>query len=324
MNMNKESFLRLQGEVKPKVSSAHALMDLGANLLMLAVFLLLLSTHEIFGYLLSQLVLGVVILRSLFLMHECAHGLQSKNKWLTSALGNFYGIFCLLPYPAWRLLHLKHHTYAGIRGMDPLLVITNTNSPILKSKVISKTLGFLWGMGFPYIELIRSMGYVLSPLIILKKHKDRKLFVRALSAVVFIVSFWTLAHKFFPEFINLKNLVPGFFIYLLLNELVSIPQHMDMPSAEASYGVFPLWEHPKVTRSVFLPQLIDRHVFLYFNLHTEHHVFPKLPWRQLQKAQSILKKDLGTNYPEANWDWSLKKRKGKFSDIIKLKDLPHD
>ena len=312
----------MQGEVRPKVDSVHALKDLLGNLLLLTIIVALLMTQNLAGYLVSQLLLGVVITRSLFLMHECAHGLQSKNKIFTATLGNFYGLFCLLPYPAWRLLHLKHHTYAGIRGMDPLLVITTSNSPILKSGLISKTLGFLWRIGFPYIELIRSLGYVFSPVIILKKTKDRNLFLKALASIIFVMLFWKTASTLFPEIVNLKTFVPGFFVYLLLNELVSLPQHMDMPSAESSKGVFPLWEHPTVTRSVALPRIIDRHVFLNFNLHTEHHVFPKLPWRQLTLAQVILKKDMGETYPEASWDWSFKKRKGKFSDIIKLKDLP--
>lgn len=322
--MNKETFQRLQRELKPQLSFLNACMDVTINLALMVLFVLLVSNDSLAGFIFSQIVLGILITRSLFLMHESAHGVLSHHKLFNNAAGYFFGIFCFLPFPAWRFLHLKHHTFAGVREVDPLLVISvnKKSGPILG--FIRKCLLVLWKIGFPFVELIRSVGYMLSPLIIYKKTSDRSLITKSFLSALIIVGFWIGGHALWPEIIQLKTILPGVFIYLMLNELVSLPQHLELPSVDKSFGSFPLWQHSIVTRSVLFPKHIARHLLLNFNLHTEHHVFPMLPWRQLPDARERLKEVLGTDYQQASWTWSLHKRQGPFSLLLELKDLPSE
>jgi acyl-lipid omega-6 desaturase (Delta-12 desaturase) len=318
--MNKDTFLTINRELAPRFSMFHNLSDALANLAIFLSFGYLISLKTWPTFLLGQLLLGILITRSLFLMHECAHDTFSSNGRVNRLFGLWFGIFCFIPFPVWKFLHLKHHTYAGIREMDPLLVISAPKKASGVRKLIKTSVSFLWSIGFPIIELIRSIGYALSPIFIYMKTKDRKLILLSIFSALLVIAFWVGAHRLFPEIINFSTILPGVFLYLVINELVSLPQHLEMPSAEKSKGVYPIWEHAEVTRSVHVPSFIERHLFLNFNLHTEHHIFPKLPWRQLTEAQIFLRKELGDSYKLVPLSWSLRKRRSPFSELIALRE----
>jgi omega-6 fatty acid desaturase (delta-12 desaturase) len=316
--MNKEAYLELQRDLRPEFKIHHPLIDLCVSLLMVALFCYLVTIPEILPYVIAQILLGFIILRSLFLMHECAHGAAFKNAKLNMLVGNIHGVLCFLPFPAWRYTHLKHHTYSGVRGMDPLLLISSASK---RPRAMSFVTSLLWKIGFPLVELIRAVGYLLSPLIIQKKTKDRALFMKSLFSIILLMGFWVWAAKTFPEFVNVQTFLPGILIYFILNELISLPQHLDMPSREQTEGSFQLWDHSQVTRSVGIYPFLARHLFLNFNLHTEHHIFPKLPWRQLPAARDVLVSKLEGSYKEAKWDWSLTNRQKSLKDLLALQDF---
>lgn len=316
--MNKTEYLELQRELRPDFKIHHPLIDLLFSLIMAATFLYLISIPAILPYVLSQLLLGLLILRSLFLMHECAHGTAFREPKMNVLLGHIHGLLCFLPFSAWRHTHLKHHAFSGVRGMDPLLIVTNGSG---RPKIFRALLSVLWKMGFPFIEFVRAIGYLLSPIMIQRKTKDRVLLIKCICSLALLMGFWGVMISSYPEIVNVQNLLPGVLIYFLMNELISLPQHLDMPSREKEEGSLHVWDHAKVTRSVGIYPFLARHLFLNFNLHTEHHIFPRLPWRQLPAAREALKFHLSESYQEAHWDWSLTSRQKSLGELLELRDF---
>jgi fatty acid desaturase len=60
---------------------------------------------------------------------------------------------------------------------------------------------------------------------------------------------------------------------------------------------------------------------LNFNLHTEHHLFPNLPWHQLERARDLVRA-ASTEYQECNsLAWTIANRRRDVLDVF-LQDCP--
>ena len=62
---------------------------------------------------------------------------------------------------------------------------------------------------------------------------------------------------------------------------------MDMPTLDprSPKQRLNLWEQQATTRSCRYPGILSELLVLNFNLHTEHHLFPALPWFRLKASQ---------------------------------------
>jgi omega-6 fatty acid desaturase (delta-12 desaturase) len=103
-------------------------------------------------------------------------------------------------------------------------------------------------------------------------------------------------HWLWPEFIQLRNFALAFAIYLFAEELVNFPHHSDLFKFSQR---LPPWEQWKASRSCDYPWLISELLVLNFNYHTEHHLYPSLPWYRLRTARTLLRPALGSGYIES-------------------------
>jgi fatty acid desaturase len=82
-------------------------------------------------------------------------------------------------------------------------------------------------------------------------------------------------------------------------------------------GKLPLWEQYRATRSCYYPPGISELLVLNFNFHTEHHLFPDLPWYRLRDARASLRAMLGERYQEAiGIAWNIQNRGRDLDSII--------
>jgi fatty acid desaturase len=77
-----------------------------------------------------------------------------------------------------------------------------------------------------------------------------------------------------------------------------------------------------VTRSSVYPRWLARHLVLNFNLHIEHHLFPSLPWHQLDAARALVKPTLGAKYNESVGNaWIRRNRKLDLERFLPVQPL---
>ena len=123
----------------------------------------------------------------------------------------------------------------------------------------------------------------------------------------------------------LSRLWPSFVIYLVGVELVNFPHHLDMPTVDPQSPRQRLyvWEQQATTRSCRYPGILSELLVLNFNLHTEHHLFPALPWFRLQQVRKLIKPVLTPGYNEVHGiGWNYDMRTGDLDHIVEPNYIP--
>ena len=72
----------------------------------------------------------------------------------------------------------------------------------------------------------------------------------------------------------------------------------------------------EASRSCAYPKLISRNLLLNFNYHSEHHLFPDLPWYYLEEAHQMLLKDNQVQLNLAQHSWAQDKRSLSMQDFL--------
>ncbi len=249
-----------------------------------------------FWYSLSQIIFAVVYFRSFALMHECVHNSAAQQRWVNVVLGHIASVGCGLPFYPWRYIHLQHHTWAGNPEMDP------TASAVLKwrNHGVPTIVKWTWRFWIPLAAVIQHWVFWVYPLTIKSGLKQ----FRAAVSVTFLIAVYGTAIAWWGK--ELLWFIPSVILYLVLTELVNLPHHLGMPTVNRK---LPAWLQWQVTRSCLYPKWICDEITLNFNFHTEHHLFPHLPWWRLPEAREVIKNFLSEDYTqEIGIGWNLKNR----------------
>jgi fatty acid desaturase len=117
-----------------------------------------------------------------------------------------------------------------------------------------------------------------------------------------------------PDVVAPSNWLLAVLLFLITEEVVNLPHHFDVSTFD---GKLPIWEQYRATRSCYYPPVISELLVLNFNFHTEHHLFPSLPWYRLRGARSLLKQALGSRYQEAvGVEWNVQQRKRDLRAVV--------
>jgi fatty acid desaturase len=262
------------------------------------------------GYVLGQLLFVLVFFHNFAVLHECGHGNCSRREWVNSLVGHIASVFCFMPYFPWKYIHAEHHTWAGNIEKDPTLRLVRNyeKSQHAKNWVIRAA----WRTWVPLLALFQHVVFWTFPLVLLKEgrlHGQR--LRRSAFSVLLLVGTYTVLGWFFGSWFSLATFGPALLIYLVVVELVNFPHHMGTQLFEHTErgGKLPLWQHNEVTRTCYYPPMISDLLFLNFNFHVEHHLFPDLPWFRLHDARPIAKQALGGKYIETiGINWNLENR----------------
>ncbi len=260
-----------------------------------------LSTVSVVWGLASAIPLAAFYFRSFSMMHEAVHGaILPARKW-NDLLGLFYGIFCFLPFVHWKQIHLLHHQWAGNVEKDPVMkLVLDFRKPSTPTR---EFLSLLWRSWFPILAILQT--YVFWTVSISRFWQDISL--SRFMSLVLPVTIWGAAFAFADLSTTLLVTIPSILLYLATVEVINFPHHMNLPQYEGETKLA-LWDQYKIARSCIYSRFLARGLLLNFNYHVEHHLYPTLPWHQLDKLSERLHKELvGYNFTMGN-QWILQNR----------------
>jgi fatty acid desaturase len=248
-----------------------------AHLVGHAALILLLTTliaTEAPGWWLLLPAQGIAIMFLFTLEHEATHKTPFANATLNEWTGRICGFLILLPFEWFRYFHLGHHRWTNIQGLDPEL---------LSPKPETRTAWALHVSGLPYwLSQIRLMARIavgggaanyLPATALPRIRREVWLMITGYSIAAASL-FWT------------STLVWIWLLPILLGQpalrLYLLAEHGDCPT------VANMFEN---TRTTFTTRLVR---FLTWNMpyHTEHHVYPAVPFHHLPTLHALMKKEL--------------------------------
>jgi fatty acid desaturase len=277
----------LEDEGAFRISDARGFMTAAAELAVFGAGLAyLVSRATPFGpaFWRLQVLLGTSLYRMFVILHECGHGTLFRSRRVNTLVGTLVSPFCLMPYFPWRSIHFLHHKWVGVIDKDP------TQAHLLKLRALSSTRKLVFRVFWkcflpvPYIKYILDVFW-RHPFRQLRKG-DRGDGWRGVFSV-----FACLA----PHVVLLACLGPARYavwfgpmllVYFMIFEMVNLPQHGGLfPYLSTDHPTsIPPQEQDEITRSAHMPGFVGALFCYNFNLHTEHHLFPKVPWYRLPRV----------------------------------------
>lgn len=283
---------------------------LDAILLILGISLI--QSHSVILCILSQLVLAIVFLHAFLWVHECGHNSLSSNKKINALIGHIFGVFCFMPFYTWKFIHEEHHKWTGHIDNDPVFALLKDAR---QKKKLPWIFHFGWRTFIPLNMLFLHMVYWFYPLTLSKQNKLTKyIFKYTLFSTLTLIVSYGLIIWLLPKGIHLYAFFPAIVLYGLIWETLSTPQHLGL---EPTTHKPRLKDHVETTRSTWFPFFLQRYLFLNFGYHIEHHLFPVLPWHELDKVHNLVKEKLGDNYNIVTGvKWNIKMRSENMETAI--------
>lgn len=243
--------------------------------------------------------------RQFSVLHEAVHGLAHSNDKINAAIGVIAGAFCLTPYAAWKAAHLKHHYWTGNLHQDPTFAILKQYEHYSANK--KRLIEFSWSKGLPLLGFLQHLGFWVF------NFKNMSTLKNGLSSVLVLAAYTAAL-----SLLNLHTAVIcfiGISLYFRAYEEMIVPQHVGMYSDDELDHHPTAWDQQDITRSWYLGMGIEKYVVLNMNYHTEHHLFPDLPWHQLHNAHRLLmRKNEKLNLISLNW--MSEQRQRPFAEVI--------
>lgn len=320
--MNKAEYFTVKRRLAFEKPLWVTLCVIAADLVLAYVAFRLLQAHTLPAFLASQILLTVFYFHHFALLHEAGHGNVHRKRWVNTAVGHYASVFCFMPYYPWKMIHQEHHVWTGNIDRDPTMANLRR---MRERRSVSWIVRFAWRSWVPLAALLQHFVFWLYPLTMWNSRKmTRRAFLQSAFSVGWLVVAYIALCKAFPQWINLHNLWLSFVLYLIMTELVNLPHHVMVPTfhtTPARNRLHP-WEQHITTRTCFYPYGLSL-LTLNFNLHTEHHYFPTLPWYRLWSARSLLRPMLSGEYNEViGINWNLENRSRSAADIV-LPEVPH-
>ena len=216
--------------------------------------------------------------------HETSHGTAFKTDWMNNALYEIASFMVLRESVPWRWSHTRHHSDTIIVGRDPeiavprpanlwMIAITFINLPALRKYVISVALHCVGKVTPEEATYIPESEY-------------GKVFVRARIYALIYAGVFALA-------IATGSILPLMYIGLpsfygaWLMVIYGLTQHAGLAEN--------VLDHRLNCRTVYMNP-VSRYLYWNMNYHVEHHMFPLVPYHQLQKLHELVKADMPTPY----------------------------
>ncbi len=239
---------------------------------------------------LGSLLMFVLMFRCFGVMHEAVHGAVSKNKFINQLMGILCGAVGLFPYETWRKSHLSHHQWSGNVEKDSVMALVVAVPKM--SPQIQRALSVIWRTWFPILAILQHVVFWKISLNIYRQNLGS---TKILVSLVAPALAWGALIVLTPLSFSFGVLLPSLFLFFVAIEVVNLPHHLQLPQFRGEEK-FPAWQQYLTVRSCVYPRWFARLVVLNFNYHTEHHMFPDVPWYHLEKLQGPLREALGEAY----------------------------
>jgi fatty acid desaturase len=185
-------------------------------------------------------------------------------------------------------------------------------------RISAKMLNFFWQKWIPATAFMQHTVFWIAGF----QHSKRRL--KRSNYAVFLGSYMAPALTYFVLYrlntFTFLNAAPGIILYLILVEIVNLPHHLRVLQFRGDNAI-PFSLQFQVCRSCLYPRWFARNVLNNFNYHTEHHIFPRLPWYRLDAIQQQVQNAIGSDY---NWcdkyQWIVENRKRDIGEVLRPKD----
>ena len=261
-----------------------------------------LSLQESYLWILGNILIAALMWSWFSILHSTGHNTYFKNRILNIISGHIASLFVMVPFFTWQSSHAAHHRWTGYKDLDPSANEIPETPP---SENTLKILKVLWKVGFPVLSLWHTWSGLLS-----SPKPELKNKARISQAALYIphVVFLVLAPLAW-----VKIFVLPYVLFLLLSDAVLTSQHAYF-KLEKSNSPNPrphsLEKQEKVSRSFYVHPLIDRWVFLNFNLHSAHHQYPQVPHYHLDKI------DFKPTNSTSLWSWWKTLRQTELEELL--------
>ncbi len=246
--------------------------------------------------------------------HECGHGTAFKtrkyNKWLYQIAS-----FCMVRNPVtWQWSHVRHHSDTIIVGRDPEILAMR---PPAMARIIINLFGVLDAWHGWRLMVLNAMGR-LDPQeasYIPQSEHSKVIRVARIWVAIYLLTlgasvyFWSLIPLMI---IGLPRLYGAWH-----HVLTGILQHAGLADNVV--------DHRLNCRTVYMNP-ISRFIYWNMNYHTEHHMFPLVPFHQLPQLHDAVKHDFPAPSPSI---WQAYKdvlpvlwRQLKYEDVYITRPLP--
>jgi fatty acid desaturase/nitrite reductase/ring-hydroxylating ferredoxin subunit len=211
--------------------------------------------------------------------HESGHGTAFKTDWMNNALYELASFMVCRESVLWRWSHTRHHSDTIIVGRDPEIGVMR---PVSWVSVFLKVINVPYIFNY-YRSVIRHALGRMTPQeqTFIPGAEFPRVYLRAriyLLIYAAVIAMAIATRSFLPfMFIGLPNIYGAW-----LQWLYGVQQHAGLAED--------VLDHRLNTRTVYM-NFINR--FLYWNMgyHTEHHMFPMVPYYNLGKLHELIKDD---------------------------------
>lgn len=276
--------LNASGLLVPKNSYGFATIAVETSVFICGAFALSQTAVGSVPWWMLQVFLGASMFRFFVIGHECGHNSLFTSQRVSTLVGLYASVFSGVPYIPWRNVHRQHHQWVGVIDKDP------TQAELLGLRrykaVMNGLFRFVWVAWVPVMFLVFLVrSFYLYPFVRAKEGQWRLAIESAGSVLICIAPKVVLCAVLGWED-ALILLLPMVFVFLFIDENVSLPQHTGLfPFLSDSHPrPIPYAEQDEVTRTTSNPGWVATLLALNFNLHTEHHLFPGVPWYWLPQV----------------------------------------
>ncbi|MEX5636022.1 fatty acid desaturase family protein [Parafrankia sp. FMc2] len=262
------------------------------------------------AFLALEVLAGISVFRWFVILHESGHRSLFTRVGANSVSGHLGSVFCLIPYYSWRHIHFLHHRWVGVIDKDPtqahLLALWKAGRV---QNTLFRLVWRLW-LPIPFIKFLFEVfwGYPVRPAGIPGHKPARGWFSNAVCVVPHVTAAAVVGPAAWATYF-----LPMLVVFYVVIENMNLPQHSELFPflSDAHPAPVPFAEQDAFTRSTHLPDWLGVALALNFNRHTEHHLFPGVPWYSLNKARRHLR---GEGYrqpfevPFLGFMWRLRRR----------------
>lgn len=206
-------------------------------------------------------------------MHECTHSTMFKKKWKNTVFGIFAMIPFLISYTAFKEDHLVHHTY-NRSPRDPDAVFYGQRKPL--DFILFYAYCFVGG-----VLTFFQFGFIYAITSLRGKKALLHWFEMVMHAVVITAGvMWADSAGILSPVLKVW-LIP-FVFFAFYNSVRFIAEHYGTPyNAGQLAGTRTIISNP-----------INSFFWNNINWHIGHHVYPAVPWYNLQKLHALMTPDI--------------------------------
>ena len=217
--------------------------------------------------------------------HEAGHGTAFRTDWMNTALYEIASFMIMRESTVWRWSHTRHHSDTIIVGRDPEIAVPRP--PDLR-KVI---LGFFGLPVYPrYFSRIVMHAFgrmAADEKTFIPESEFSKIYAKARVYVLIyagVISLAVYTRSILPLlYVGLTNIFGSWLV-----TVYGLTQHAGLAEN--------VLDHRLNCRTVYMNR-INRYLYWNMNYHTEHHMFPLVPYHALPRLHEAVRDDMPPAYP---------------------------